>query len=121
MAHILIIDDDALIRKILRQALEREGHKIVDASNGREGIRLQRRERADLIITDMVMPEKEGIETIMELKKEFPDVKIIAISGGGLGDSENYLQMAKMLGAKFTFTKPVGIEKLLKAVKEIIG
>ena len=121
MAHILIIDDDALVRKILRQALEREGYKIVDASNGEEGISLQRREMADLIITDIVMPEKEGIETIMELKKEFPDVKIIAISGGGVGASDNYLAMAKKFGANFTFSKPVEIKALVDAVREILG
>ena len=121
MAHILIIDDGALIRTILRQALEREGYKIADASNGKEGLRLHRQDMADLIITDILMPEKEGIETIMELKREFPDVKIIAISGGGMGAAEDYLHMANKLGAKFTFPKPVEIEKLLSAVKELIG
>ncbi len=121
MAHILLIDDDDQIRIMLRRMLEAEGYEVVDASNGKEGIRLYREDPADLIITDIIMPEKEGIEVIMELKKDFPDVKIIAISGGGQIDAEEYLQMAKMLGAKFTFTKPFERKELLDAVKEIVG
>lgn len=119
MARILIIDDDAQVLDMLRQTLEREGHEVMDASNGNEGIRLYRECPADLIITDIVMPEKEGIETIMELKRDFPDVKIIAISGGGRIDPEEYLRMAKGLGALRTFAKPVEREKLLGAVREL--
>ena len=121
MAHILLIDDDDQIRIMLRQMLEAEGYEVVNASNGKEGIRLYREDPADLIIADIIMPEKEGIEVIMELKKDFPDVKIIAISGGGQIDAEEYLQMAKMLGAKFTFTKPFERKELMDAVKEIVG
>ncbi|MES0446525.1 MAG: PAS domain S-box protein [Desulfobacterales bacterium] len=121
MAHILLIDDDAQIRTMLRQILETEGYEVVDASNGKEGIRLYREDPADLVITDIIMPEKEGIEMIMELKKDFPDVKIIAISAGGQIDAEKYLRTAKMLGAKFTFAKPFERKELLDAVKEIVG
>ncbi len=120
-AHILVIDDDDRIRIMLRQMLEAVGYEVVNASNGKEGIRLYRKDPAYLIITDIIMPEKEGIEVIMELKKDFPDVKIIAISGGGQIDAEEHLHMAKMLGAKFTFTKPFERKELLDAVKEIVG
>ena len=121
MARILIIDDDVQILDMLRQTLEREGFEVVDAPNGEEGIRLYREDPADLIITDIIMPEKEGIETIMELKRDFPDVKIIAISGGGRVDPEEYLHMAEKLGAKRTFAKPVEREDLLKAIQELTG
>ena len=121
MARILIIDDDVQILDMLRQTLELKGYEVVDATNGKEGIRLYRENPADLIITDIVMPEKEGIETIIELKRNFPDVKIIAISGGGRITPEGYLSMAKRLGANRTFEKPVERDELLAAVRELIG
>jgi len=120
MARLLIIDDDDQFRGMLRHMLEREGYEIVDAPNGKEGIRRYREDPADLIITDMLMPEKEGVETIMELKRDFPDVKIIAISGGGRIGPEEYLYVAKKIGALQTLTKPIGREELLKAVREIL-
>jgi len=119
MDTILIIDDDNQFRAMLRQMLEREGYKVVDAPDGKEGIRIYRVKPTDLIITDIIMPEKEGIETIMELRREFPDVKIIAISGGGhLGPAE-YLKIAKGLGAQYTLSKPFEREELLEAVREL--
>ncbi len=98
-----------------------EGHEVVNASNGKEGIKLFRENGADLIITDIVMPEKEGLETIMELRKGYPDVKIIAISGGGRVDPESYLTMAEKMGASRTLTKPFEREELLEAVRELLG
>ena len=120
MAGILIIDDDVQILDMLRQTLEREGYEVMDASNGRKGIRLYRKEPADLIITDIVMPEKEGLETIMELKKDFPEVKIIAISGGGQIIPDHYLDSAKLFGAIRTFAKPFEHKELLEAVQELL-
>ncbi|MBT6500704.1 MAG: response regulator [Deltaproteobacteria bacterium] len=120
MGRILIVDDDVDVLDMLGQTLEREGYEVVSAANGKEGVRLYREDPVDLVITDIIMPEKEGIETIMELKRAFPDVKIIAISGGGLVDPEGYLSMAKQLGARYTFSKPVEREDLLKAVRELI-
>ena len=96
---IIIIDDDDQIREMLKQMLAREGYEILTASNGKEGIRLYRERQTDLIITDIVMPEKDGLETIMELRKDFPEVKVIAMSGGGRNGPESYLQVAKRLGA----------------------
>jgi DNA-binding NarL/FixJ family response regulator len=84
-------------------------------------IKLYRANPTDLIITDLIMPEKEGIETIMELKKDFPDVKIIAISGGGRSKPESYLNLAKQLGAKRVFPKPIDREELLNAIRELLG
>jgi len=91
MAQILIIDDEATIRDLLVKILEREGYKTITAADGKEGIRIFRENPADLIITDLIMPEKEGIETIMELRRDFRDVKVIAMSGGGKIEPETYL------------------------------
>ena len=120
MARILIIDDEVQILNMLRQMLEGEGYEVIDAPNGKEGIRRYRENPADLIITDILMPEKEGIETIQELKRDFPDVKIIAMSGGGRVGPGDYLHLAKMLGAQHTFAKPIEREELLKAVRELL-
>jgi CheY-like chemotaxis protein len=120
MARILVIDDDVLVLDMLYELLTREGYDVLRASNGEEGIRLYRKEPVDLIITDLIMPEKEGIETIIELRKDFPDVKIIAISGGGRIGTKDYLNMAKIFGVQRTFTKPVAREQLLGAIRELI-
>jgi YesN/AraC family two-component response regulator len=120
MVRILIIDDDPQILDMLGQTLEREGYGIVKALNGKEGIKLYRENHVDLIITDIIMPEKDGIETIFELKKDFPDLKIIAISGGGRIEPEEYLFVAQKLGVQRTFAKPVARAELLKAVRELL-
>ena len=120
MANILIIDDDNQFRTMLRKMIERNGHEVVEASDGKEGIKRYRKNPTDLIITDLIMPEKDGIETIQELKKDFPDIKIIAISGGGRLGPQDYLHIAKMLGAKRTLTKPIELPELLKAIDELL-
>ena len=120
MAHILIIDDDAQLLAMLRQTLERDGYEVVEASDGEEGLRRYRENPTDLIITDLIMPEKEGIETIIEIRRDFPDVKIIAISGGGRVDPGQYLSIAKSFGAQYTFAKPIERKELLKAVRELL-
>lgn len=120
MAGILIIDDDVQILNMLRQTLECEGYDVLEASNGKQGIKLYRENPADLIITDIIMPEKDGIETILELKRDYPDVKIIAISGGGRINPEDYLDIAKKLGAHRIFAKPVERKELLNAVRDLL-
>jgi DNA-binding response OmpR family regulator len=120
MTRILVIDDDQLVLDMLYDSLTREGYDVLRASNGKQGLSLFRKEPVDLIITDIIMPEKEGIETIIELRKDFPDVKIIAISGGGRVGTKDYLQMAKMFGVQRTFTKPVARKQLLDAIRELI-
>src|SRR5688572_234064 len=83
MQRILVIDDDEQVRALLYEILDRAGFKVVEATNGVEGLKLYRAQPADLVITDLIMPEKEGVETILELRREFPDVRVVAISGGG--------------------------------------
>jgi len=120
MPHILVIDDDDQVRLMLRKILESEGYTVTDASDGKEGIECYRKNQADLIITDIIMPEKEGIETIIELKKEYPDVKIIAMSGGGKNSPEEYLEFAKLLGAIHSFNKPIRKNELLEIIKNFL-
>ncbi len=122
MPSILVIDDDPSVRDIIRRMLGRAGYGVITAINGKEGTRLFREEGADLVITDIVMPEKEGLETIRDLHQEFPDIKIIVMSGGGgLGEPSSYLSIAKMLGARFSFQKPIPRAELLTAVRELVG
>ena len=120
MARILIIDDEPQIRSMLRLMLERVGYEVAEAPDGIEGIRRYRENPADLIITDLIMPNKDGIGMIIDLKKEFPKVKIIAMSGGGVNRPEGYLDGAKKLGAACTLTKPIDRDEMLKAVKETL-
>lgn len=120
MERILIIDDEQQIRSMLRLMLEREGYEVVEAPDGIEGIKAYRQKPADLIITDLIMPNKDGIGMIIDLHKEYPDVKIIAMSGGGLNKPEGYLKGAKKLGAVCTLTKPIDREKMLQAVKKTL-
>ena len=120
MALILIIDDEPQIRSMLKLMLERDGYEVVEAPDGIEGIRIYRQSPADLIITDLIMPNKDGIGMIIDLKKEFPDVKIIAMSGGGLNKPEGYLKGAKKLGAACTLTKPIDRNEMLGAIKDVL-
>ncbi len=120
MARILIIDDESQIRSMLRLMLERVGYEVIEAADGMEGIRQYRDNPADLIITDLIMPNKDGIGMIIELKKEFPQVKIIAMSGGGVNRPEGYLDGAKKLGATCTLTKPIDRDEMINAVKETL-
>lgn len=120
MAQILVIDDDDLVLDMLYESLTREGYDVLTASNGEEGLRLYREEPVDLIITDLFMPEKEGLETIIELRQDFPGVKIIAISGGGRIGTKDYLNMAKIFGVQRTFAKPVAREQLLEAIRDLV-
>ncbi len=118
MAQILIIDDDPTSLFTLRAILEDAGHEVVEATDGAMGGRLYREQPTDLVITDIVMPEKEGLETIVELRTEFPNVKVFAISGGGTVKPKNYLDTAEKLGALKTFVKPIDGDELLAAVEE---
>ncbi|MGD8342199.1 MAG: response regulator [Desulfobacterales bacterium] len=120
MARILIIDDESQIRSMLRLMLERVGYEVIEAEDGMEGIRQYRDNPADLIITDLIMPNKDGIGMIIELKKEFPQVKIIAMSGGGVNRPEGYLDGAQKLGATRTLTKPIDRDEMINAVKETL-
>jgi DNA-binding NtrC family response regulator len=121
MAKILIIDDDNQFRILCRIILENAGYTdIVEAENGHIGMKLIRNDHFDLVITDIIMPDKEGIETIMETRKDFPAIKIIAMSGGGKIGPDNYLVMAGHLGAGRTLAKPFQQSELVNAVRELL-
>jgi YesN/AraC family two-component response regulator len=120
MTKILIIDDETHIRKMLKNLFERNGYETIAAEDGIQGIKLFKEHRPDLIITDLIMPEKEGLETIKEIKKLNPDTKIIAMSGGGVVDPETYLNIAKKFGAQYSFSKPIDNEELLLAVQNLL-
>src|SRR5262245_31026386 len=107
MAKILLIEDEAGVRETLAAAIESKGHTAVVASNGREGMEKYRSDTFDLVVTDIIMPEKEGIETIKELREVNPKVKIVAISGGGRTGNMDFLKIAEKLGALHTITKPI--------------
>lgn len=122
MSKILVIDDEEDIREMLRIMLKRAGYEALTAPNGAAAAKLlESGEEIDLIITDVVMPEVDGIATIIESKKSRPAMKIIAISGGGVIPPETYLEMAEKLGASKTFTKPLQIKELLTAVQELLS
>ncbi|MBA3973888.1 MAG: response regulator [Candidatus Solibacter sp.] len=116
--NILIVDDDAAVRKVLQTILESAGHQVESATNGREAVSRIAQGGIELIITDLVMPEQEGIETIKQLRAQYPDVKVIAISGAFGGD---YLQIANFMGAHGTLAKPVRMDAVLKAVQSVFS
>lgn len=115
---ILLVDDDVRIRELFRMWLEREGYEVFEAENGREGVEIQLKNPADLLICDLLMPVQEGIETITRFKKDFPKTGIIAISGGGKIGPDSYLAVAEHLGAWKVFAKPVDMASLVEAIKE---
>jgi two-component system response regulator (stage 0 sporulation protein F) len=115
MATILIIDDEEPIRALLRTTLEAAGHKVVEAANGRIGLDLYRLKPTDLIITDIAMPEMNGLDLILALTRQLLHAKVIAISGAG--GEKNVLDVAKLLGARRTMQKPFSLPQLLDAVR----
>jgi two-component system response regulator (stage 0 sporulation protein F) len=115
MSKILVIDDEELVRTLLRTVLETDGHTVLEAEDGRNGIALYREQRPDLVITDILLPELSGLETIMELTREFLNVKVIAISG--LQGEPEIFTRARLLGARRTFQKPFNPQDLLQAVR----
>jgi CheY-like chemotaxis protein len=115
MKQILVVDDDAQIRSMLRTALEDEGYNVHEARDGKEAISNLIGQNIKLVITDIVMPEKEGLETIREMRRDSPDIKIIAISG-----ANQYLHIAKILGADYVYSKPFSILHLIDKVNEFL-
>ena len=118
MAHILIIDDDEQVRLVLQKMLVRAGYEVVSAANGKQGIRIFNENPTDLVITDILMPVMPGSRLISILREEHPNVKIIAISGGGsMNQPEGFLNLASDLGAHQILTKPIKFEDLIAAVE----
>lgn len=121
MARILIIDDEECIRRPLQAVLERFGHEVMSAANGQEGLQVWRRFGADLVITDVMMPYKNGIETIMEMRASFPPVPVIAMSGGDVSQRLDLLGNASLLGAVHTIQKPFALAEILDKVAQVLG
>jgi DNA-binding response OmpR family regulator len=119
MAQILIIDDEPQMRRLLVRVLSGAGHTVHEAENGRDGIGLFHRVNPVLVITDIVMPDMEGIEMIRELRQEDPTIPILAISGGG--NLALYLRAATALGATAALAKPFGTDELLSTVTDLLN
>ena len=120
MATILIMDDEEAILSFLKERLMGEGFNVLTASDGKEGMNLFKDNQVDLVITDILMPGQDGFNTIMELKKISPNIKIIAMSGGGHGNPKYYLDTARSSGAKYTIEKPFKTSGLVEAVHELL-
>ena len=118
MAEILVIDDEPQMRRLIARILTGAGHGVHEAENGRDGIGLFHRVHPALVITDIVMPDMEGIEMIRELRQEAPTIPILAISGGG---PAVYLRAATGLGATAALAKPFSTDELLEAVGNLLG
>jgi DNA-binding NtrC family response regulator len=118
---VLIIEDDEFVKNMLKQTFKRAGYDVATASNGRIGIQLYQSKPFDVVITDLIMPEMEGIETMMRLRKLDPGVKVIAISGGGRNRPDEYLHLPAKLGALSTFKKPVDRTALLFAAHALVS
>ncbi|MGH7275820.1 MAG: response regulator [Candidatus Rokuibacteriota bacterium] len=121
MARILVADDREDIREMLRAMLSMAGYDVLVAPDGESALTLMRARPVDLIITDIFMPGKEGIETIIELRRDFPSVKIVAMSGGGQLGGLHYLDDAVKLGAVRSILKPFRVEEILAVVREALA
>ncbi len=121
MATILLIDDDSSIRSVFKRFLERHEYSVSVAEDGEAALRLLDEVSPDLVVTDIMMPHKDGIEVILELRKQHPDLPIIAISGGMRVAPMDFLPMVKKFGVKKVFYKPVELSDLLCAIREELG
>jgi DNA-binding response OmpR family regulator len=119
--RILIIDDDLAVRDTLIAILEERGYEVITAVNGQQGLAVFRRERPDLLVTDIVMPVKEGLQTIREIREEWPDMKIIAISGGSRTQRHDFLEIARQLGAWDVVVKPFDPDDFLARIDRCLG
>lgn len=121
MAHILVIDDDVAIQKVFKQFLMHLDHQVETASNGKEGLFKMRKQTPDLVITDIMMPEMDGLELVQSIRDHCPSLPVIAISGGMQSSSMNFLPLAKRFGACKGFEKPIELDKLKEAVDELLS
>ena len=121
MARIIVIDDQEPIRRVVRRALEKEGHEVLEASDGELGIALLEREAADLVITDIFMPGMDGIQTLREIRKRFPAIKVIAMSGGDSTGLLDLRQDAELLGALKSIQKPFNAREIVELVRGVLG
>jgi CheY-like chemotaxis protein len=120
MATILIIDDDASMRRLMVRTLGTGSHTLIEAQNGQEGLDLVGQHKPDVVVTDILMPRKEGIETIREIRELAPNIRIIAVSGGGSAHNLMFLDIAKVFGADIALAKPFRPNELVEAVEEAL-
>ena len=120
MNTILLVDDDAQVLDVLSEMLRLEGYEVVTALNGASAMDQMRQRVFDLVITDLIMPEKEGLETISDIRREHRDLPIIAISGGGRIGPQDYLETARHIGADATLAKPFARKELIDAVESLL-
>jgi DNA-binding NtrC family response regulator len=120
MATLLLVDDDEAFRSMLRRALQRRGHDVIEAAEGGAALRAVRGATVNLVITDIIKPDMEGIETIRALRRTHPELKVIAMSGGGSMKPEGYLEMAKAFGAVRVFSKPFDNEEFFAAIEDAL-
>ncbi len=117
MPSVLVVDDEDQVRQLIRETLELAGYQVEEARNGKEGLEQYRTTPADLVIMDVLMPDQDGLESILALRKEFPNSRVIAMTGGSdMIGMLNFLDVAKMLGARRTLQKPFEVKTLLEAV-----
>jgi len=121
MPVILLVDDQESVREMIKTSLVKNKYTVLEASNGKEAIARFKPAVIDLVITDILMPEEDGLKVIMELKEVKPELKVIAISGGGKAGPHNYLSLAKALGADLALTKPFSVNTLMAGIKELVG
>jgi DNA-binding response OmpR family regulator len=120
LARILVIDDDPDLRRTMRRILERAGHEVDEADNGATGLRMVEARPPDLVVTDLLMPEKEGIETIVELRERYPEVGIVAVSGAGGVTRDGPLLDAELFGADATLSKPFDVDEFQDTVTRVL-
>jgi len=118
---ILVVDDDSDLRRLLGRYLSGAGYAVSEATNGNEAIAAYREHPADLVITDMYMPESDGVDVIMRLRSEFPAARFVAISGGGFADSPHVLEIARSAGAVCTLPKPFTKASLLQTLTDCLA
>lgn len=121
MATVLVVEDEEQVRDMIRQTLERAGHEVLEAADGEEGLNVFDHTKIDLVVTDILMPKKGGLATILELRQKNPEVKIIAMSGGGRSGKLNFLSTAKTFPGVRTFRKPFRKTEFLAAVDELLA
>ena len=121
MARILVVDDDPTFRMLVQEWLQEEGYSVQTASGVEEALVLYRSDPFDLVITDMVMPIRGGVSFIMDIRRDYPRARILAMSGGDYVEPEDYLRLAQSLGAVRVLTKPFEAKDFLKAVREAIA
>lgn len=118
MPSVLVVDDEDQVRQLIKETLEQAGYRVQESRDGKEGLQQYRQVQTDLVIMDILMPDQDGLESIATLRREFPKVKIIAITGGtDMIGILNFLDVAKMLGANRTLQKPFEMQALLDAAE----